>query len=345
MNRRTPHLAIIGLLSAFATTLVILTWRDAPPPLPDTAAVVPVADAVLRHEPIAPLPARPPESGDARVRLGEMLFHERMLSRDNSISCASCHRLDNGGVDGLPFSPGVDGAIGVINTPTVLNAAFSFMQFWDGRAPTLEAQVAGPIHNPIEMASTWSEVIAKLSRREDYRAAFANAYPQGITPETISDAIARFERTLTTPDAPFDRYLRGDTKALNAEEREGYARFKNLGCSSCHQGVNIGGNFFQRFGVLGDYFADRGNITTADLGRFNVTGDEADRHVFKVPSLRNVALTAPYFHDAGADTLEDAVSIMGRYQLGRTLSDEDVRLIVAFLHTLTGKAPGGGGAR
>lgn len=342
MNRRTPHLAIAGLLCAVAFTLAILTWRDASSLRPDATALPPTSEAILRAEPIAPLPRAEDlaDGDDDRVRLGERLFHERMLSRDNSISCASCHHLDKGGADGLARSLGVDGAGGEVNTPTVFNVRYNFAHFWDGRAASLEVQVAGPIHNPVEMASSWAEVIAKLSARSDYRQAFALAYPQGITAESISDAIARFERTLVTPDAPFDRYLRGDSSALDADEREGYARFKRLGCASCHQGINVGGNLFQRFGLLGDYFADRGDITDADLGRFSVTGDEADRHVFKVPGLRNVALTAPYFHDAGAETLEDAVLIMGQYQLGRRLSSEDVRLLVAFLHTLSGRYPG-----
>lgn len=336
MNTSLPNLAIATLLSAFAASLVFLTWRDPPAaPLVQPAAVS-MAEAVQRQEPIAPIPDDLGEIDPGRAALGEELFHERLLSRDSSISCASCHPLDLGGSDRLPLSPGVGGASGVINTPTVFNSRYNLALFWDGRAASLEDQVAGPVHNPIEMASSWDEVIARLSAHEGYRAAFAEHYPEGITSASISDAIASFERTLVTPGARFDRYLRGDAGALTVEERDGYTRFKNLGCASCHQGINVGGNLFQRFGVVGDYFADRGNTTQADLGRFNITGREIDRHVFKVPSLRNVALTAPYFHDASVDSLDEAVALMGRYQLGRSLSDEDRRLIVAFLHTLTG---------
>lgn len=341
MTPRTIHLAIPALLSAFAAALVFMTWRDAPPAPQVAPPSIPMSEAVRRLEPITPLPQGADQLDAGRAALGERLFHDPILSHDRSISCASCHPLDRGGMDGLARSRGVGDALGQINAPTIFNARFNFAQFWDGRAATLEAQVAGPIHNPVEMASDWKEVVARLSADDTYREAFAREYPeQGITPDTIARAISAFERTLTTPDSRFDRYLRGETQVLSDDEKEGYARFKALGCASCHQGVNIGGNLYQRFGVLGDYFADRGELTTADLGRFNVTGEEADRHVFKVPSLRNVALTAPYFHDAGADTLEDAVDIMARYQLGRSLSDEDRRLLVAFLHTLTGNFRG-----
>lgn len=336
MNRSLPHLAIAGLLSAFAATLVFLTWRDPPPGPAIPGAVVSIADAVRRQEPLSPIPHGADDVDPARAALGAQLFGERLLSRDSSMSCASCHPLNRAGVDGLPRSSGVGAAPGIINTPTVFNSRYNFVQFWDGRVASLEQQVAGPLHSPIEMASSWDEAIARLSAHEGYRAAFAELYREGITPATIADAIASFERTLVTPDSRFDLYLRGDPSAVTAEELEGYARFKNLGCASCHQGINVGGNLFQRFGLVGDYFADRGGTVPADLGRFNVTGREADRHVFKVPGLRNVALTAPYFHDGSVDTLDEAVAVMGRYQLGRALNDEDRRLIVAFLHTLTG---------
>ncbi|MFN3986576.1 MAG: cytochrome-c peroxidase [Rhodocyclaceae bacterium] len=340
MNRHVPHLSIATLLSVFAATLVVLTWREAPPVAVESTQTRAISEALARSEPVTPIPLALPDEDPERIRLGRMLFHERMLSRDDSIACSTCHRRELGGADGLARSPGVEGALGVVNTPSVFNVRFGVAQFWDGRAKTLEDQAGGPIHNPLEMDSNWEQVITKLARREDYREQFRLAYPrEGMSAVTIAAALAAYERSLVTPNAPFDRYLRGDIAALTADEAEGYARFKRLGCASCHQGVNIGGNLYQRFGVMGDYFADRGAPTRADLGRYNVTGDEADRHVFKVPSLRNVALTAPYFHDAGADTLEEAVDIMGRYQLGRPLTAEDRRLIVAFLRSLTGELP------
>lgn len=288
-------------------------------------------------QPLLPLPG-PPQQPAQRVALGARLFSDTRLSVDHSIACVSCHRFDLGAADGRQVSIGVKGALGVVNAPSVFNSGLAFAQFWDGRAPNLVAQAAGPIHNPVEMASSWAIVLERLAADETMLRDFVQAYPDGLTAANVADALASFERTLLTVDARFDQYLRGDNSALNALEIEGYRHFRDFGCISCHQGVLIGGNMFQKFGVLGDYFAGR-KITQADLGRFNVTGREEDRHVFKVPSLRNVALTAPYFHDGSADSLDKAVAEMGRYQLGRELSVVDVAKIVAFLGTLTGKQP------
>jgi len=292
-----------------------------------------------RGEPISPLP-RTVDLPAAKLSLGERLFRDTRLSRDNTVSCATCHDLALGGTDRRQFSKGVDGKVGSINAPTVFNSGFNFVQFWDGRAATLEEQVGGPINNPIEMASNWEQVLSKLKMDDSYRADFSRAYPNGLTADNIANAIATYERSLVTPDSPFDRYLRGETAALTTEELAGYRRFKEYGCASCHQGVSVGGNLYQRFGVMRDYYADKKALNDTDQGRYNVTKREEDRHVFKVPSLRNVALTAPYFHDGSAKTLEDAVAIMGRYQLGRELSDEDKRLLLAFLRSLTGQWKG-----
>lgn len=289
-------------------------------------------------EAMTPLPETTGQP-NAKVELGERLFRDKRLSRNDSVACLSCHDLTRGGADGRRFSIGIDGRKGPVNAPTVFNATFNFAQFWDGRAATLEEQVAGPIHNPLEMDSNWAEVLGKLKIDRDYPDQFSTIYPDGLTANTIADAIASFERTLITPHSRFDRYLQGQHDALTIDELEGYRRFKELGCASCHQGKQIGGNLFQKFGIVRDYFADR-PITKADLGRFNVTGQEQDRHIFKVPSLRNIAVTAPYFHDGSAETLEEAVSIMGLYQLGRELSPEDTRLITSFLQTLTGEWQG-----
>ena len=289
---------------------------------------------------LLPLPSVPDLSAE-KVALGRRLFFEKRLSHDDTLACAGCHDFARGGGDRLPAAVGVGGKLGSVNAPTVFNAALNFVQFWDGRAASLEEQAAGPVHNPLEMASSWAEVIPKLSQDTGYYKAFQRLYPQGMTGETIVDAIATYERTLLTPNSPFDRFLRGDKAALNALEQSGYQHFLEYGCASCHQGVLVGGNMYQRFGVMGDFFKDRQErpgyqANPADLGRFNVTGREEDRHVFKVPSLRNVAVTAPYFHDGSATSLEEAVIIMGRYQLGRDLSGPDVMAITAFLHTLTG---------
>lgn len=289
-------------------------------------------------EPVLPLP--PVTKLDpARVALGELLFHDRRLSANQTLACVSCHDFKRGGADGQRVSTGVGGALGSINAPSVFNSSLNMAQFWDGRALSLEEQAAGPIHNPLEMASNWAQVLERLGQDADLKKAFARAYVDGMTANNIANALASFERTLLTPNSRFDRYLKGDLSALSALEIEGYRRFRNLGCTSCHQGVLVGGNMYQKFGVLGDYFAARPS-SKADLGRYNVTRDEEDRHVFKVPSLRNVALTAPYFHDGSVATLEQAVSVMGRYQLGRELSSEDVAAIVAFLNALTGEWQG-----
>jgi cytochrome c peroxidase len=294
---------------------------------------------VRLDEPIKPVPTEN-KLNPAKVALGDRLFHDKRLSRDNSMACASCHDLERGGVDGSPFSVGIGGAVGGINAPTVYNAALNFRQFWDGRAASLEEQAAGPVHNPIEMGSNWPEVLAKLNKDQAVVGEFKKLYPDGMTPKNIQDAIAVFERSLVTPNARFDKYLRGDKAALNGDEVRGYQLFKSYGCVACHQGVNVGGNMFQTFGVMGDYFGKRGNPQPSDLGRYNVTKAESDKHVFKVPSLRNVALTAPYFHDGSAQTLQEAVDVMFKYQLGRPAAPQDKELIVKFLNTLTGERNG-----
>ena len=292
-----------------------------------------------RQEPIQPL--RAVEGLDPKkVALGEVLYHDTRLSKDNSISCASCHDLARGGDDDLPRSPGVGGTLGGVNSPTTYNSGLNFVQFWDGRAATLEEQAAGPVANPIEMASSLEEVVGKLSKDEAIKSKFLASYPDGITPKNITDAIATFERTLVTTNSRFDKYLLGDDHAITKEEKEGYELFKGVGCTACHSGPNVGGQMYQKFGLVKDYFKARGNPTDADNGRFNVTKNESDRHLFRVAPLRNVAVTAPYFHDASAKTLDEAVFIMGRYQLGRDLTPEETKKIVAFLKTLTGEYKG-----
>jgi cytochrome c peroxidase len=295
-----------------------------------------LATAALLDEPIQPIPLTLKQD-PARAQIGRLLFNDKRLSGNGRVSCASCHDLTKGGADGLDRSIGLNGGLTVVNAPTVLNAALNFKQFWNGRAESLEAQIDHVMRNPVEMGSDWKDVVSKVSGDASYRSAFSAAYPDGVTQANIQNAIATFERTLLTPNSRFDRYLRGDANAITGAERAGYAKFKQFGCVACHQGVNVGGNMFQKFGIMGDYFAKRGNPTEADLGRYLITRIESDKNVFKVPSLRNIALTAPYFHDASAKTLEDAVDVMFRYQLGRFASKEDKKLIVGFLGTLTGE--------
>ena len=337
MSRVVYPLAVIASVLV-AVTLVLVINHD-----PDMGASsddeLSSPPPTLQPEPITPLPPAPAVD-PARVALGSRLFNDPILSADNSVSCASCHHLNLGGTDRRPVSIGIGGARGTRNAPSVFNAAFNFAQFWDGRAPSLEIQAAGPIHNPIEMGSNWNDVVHRLTLRADYRDQFRQVYADGITSANIADAIASFERTLVTPDSRFDRYLRQEAIDLSADELEGYRRFKTYGCASCHQGRTIGGNLYQPFGVMGDFFAEHPGRMSPDLGRYEITRRDEDRHVFKVPSLRNVAVTAPYFHDGSVTKLEDAIGIMGRYQLGRNLTDEDERLIAAFLRTLTGQYAG-----
>ena len=275
----------------------------------------------------------------AKVTLGKQLFNDKRLSKDNTIACTSCHQLNKAGTDGLPTSVGISGLVGELNTPTIFNVGFNFRQTWIGKFNSLEEQVDAPILDEREMGIDWKTVLNKLKQDTMYQKAFGALYKNGMTPATIKNAIAEYERSLVSIDAPLDRYLRGDKNALNENEKAGLQLFKNYGCITCHQGVNIGGNMFQRFGVMGNYFDDRGVINPVDLGRFNITKRERDKYVFKVPSLRNVALTAPYFHDGSVATLEKAVTIMVRYQLGRDLPNDDLVLIIAFLNTLSGKLP------
>ncbi|MYE84340.1 MAG: cytochrome B6 [Gammaproteobacteria bacterium] len=288
-------------------------------------------------EPIKPIPADV-GTDPAKAALGRMLFHDIRLSKDNTISCASCHDLPTGGDDGKIVSLGVAEARGAINSPTVYNAAFNFKQFWDGRADTLHQQIDGPVQSAIEMASLWPDVLGKLYQDDQYPALFEALYSDGITRPNAKDAIAEFLRSLTTPNSPFDRWLTGEAAALTAHERQGYELFKFYGCVSCHQGANVGGNMFQVFGVINEYFKRRGNITEADMGRYNITGNEADIHAFKVPSLRMAAHTAPYLHDGSAATLRDAVDAMFEFQLGRDAPEEDKEAIVAFIKTLAGES-------
>jgi cytochrome c peroxidase len=287
-------------------------------------------------EPLRPLPQRIAVNA-RKAQLGSRLFFDPQLSADQSVSCASCHAFDHGGADYGARSIGTGGKKGGINAPSIFNLAFNFRYNWNGAAETLHEHLDLPMRNPAVMGTDWAQIVAKLKASGDYARQFTAVFPEGLTPATVKDALVEYERSLITPNSRFDRWLRGDQAALSAEELEGYRLFKSLGCTSCHQGANVGGNLFQKFGVMGDYFADRGDITKPDWGRFNVTNDERDRFVFRVPSLRNVALTAPYFHDGTAATLPDAVRIMARYQLGRTIREDDIARIVAFLSTLSGE--------
>jgi len=293
-----------------------------------------------KGEAIQPLPLSVELNPD-KVTLGNQLFHDTLLSGDNTLSCASCHALNKGGTDQAQVSTGIRGQQGPINSPTVYNAMYNLAQFWDGRAKDLQAQAAGPVANPIEMGADWDKVITKLNQVSDYTSAFSKLYPeQGLTQTTVTDAIAVFEESLITPNSRFDQYLRGNETALNHDEKAGYELFKN-NCTSCHFGPALGGLSYEKMGVKEDYFAMRGgDLTEVDNGRFNVTKNETDRHAFKVPVLRNVELTYPYFHDGAVNELSEAVRIMGVTQLGKRFSEDNIHKMVSFLKTLTGNYNG-----
>ena len=298
-------------------------------------------DGVCGCEPVRPIDLSLPYD-EAKAALGFKLYHDKRLSIDNTVSCASCHGLNTAGVDNKPFSEGVEGKLGGVNAPTVFNAVYNFVQFWDGRAVTLAEQAAGPPVNPVEMASpNFDAIVAKLNKDRKFAREFKKVYPEGFTQATITDAIEQFERTLITPNSRFDKYLRGDKTAITAEELEGYELFKKYNCATCHVGKNLGGESYELMGLRKHYFADRGlDLTEEDNGRFKQTGVERDRHRFKVPGLRNVALTWPYYHDGTRTSLKEAVCAMGTYQSGVELTDEEEDKIVAFLNTLTGEYQG-----
>ena len=285
------------------------------------------------QEPILPIPKQV-AIDLAKAKLGQELFIDTAFSSDGSTSCLSCHNIYEGGADTREVSLGVDAQSGDIHSPTVLNARYNFRQFWNARAKDLKEQVDGPIHNPVEHNMDTKLVEKVLNDSASYREKFQEIYGmQKILYSHFVDAIVAFENALTTPNAKFDRYLRGEIQ-LSEKEKEGYTLFKQNGCITCHNGVNIGGNSLQKMGTFKEYktpkiFPDRSFITKK----------ESHKNVFKVPTLRNIALTAPYFHDASAKTLEEAVETMSHFNLGIRLSKEEIDSIVLFLNTLTGDRP------
>lgn len=274
-----------------------------------------------------------------QVKLGQQLWYEPRLSLGNTVSCNSCHNLATGGVDNLPTSPGHKGSLGGRNSPTVLNAALLGSQFWDGRAATVEEQAGGPLLNPVEMAMpNEAAVEKKLADIPEYQEAFKTAFPEDagkMSFKNITTAIAAFERTLLTP-TKWDAYLKGDVNALNDQERSGLRSFMNNGCIACHKGVNLGGDSFQKFGLVKGPYWKFIDSKTHDNGRFDVTQDEKDKFFFRVPGLRNVAKTYPYFHNGSVWDLKEAISIMGQAQLGKEIPAQEIDDIAAFLNSLSG---------
>ena len=277
------------------------------------------------------------QHSQALIDLGRQLYYDARLSKSQTIACNSCHPLDAFGVDGKPTSPGHNGQLGSRNSPTVYNAAGHATQFWDGRAANVEEQAKGPVLNPVEMAmADEAAVVRVLKSIPGYAPAFAAAFPDepdAITFDNMAIAIGAFERGLVTPGSKWDAYLRGDRTALSEAQERGLRTFIDTGCVSCHSGTFLGGGMLQKVGAVEPW------PNQSDLGRFNVTNAEADKMMFKVPSLRNVAMTGPYFHDGSVAELPAAVKLMAKHQLGRALSDADAAAIASFLATLTGEPP------
>jgi cytochrome c peroxidase len=349
MLRSLSRLALPTLLAASALAAAgcedkkpLPNPRETPaePASKDMAAHAVTVDRAMLAA-FAPLPEKvlPPAGAlsDDAIALGKQLYFDTRLSKNQDLSCNSCHGLDTYGVDNKPTSPGHKGQLGARNSPTVYNAALHSLQFWDGRAKDVEAQALGPILNPVEMAMKGeASVLAVVRSIPEYVASFKKAFPgdkEPVTYKNVGKAIGAFERTLVTPSR-WDKYLAGDESALTNAERAGLAKFLEVGCSTCHAGAAVGGRDFKKLGQAKAWPAE-----IKDKGRFDATKDAADMHVFKVPSLRNIEKTAPYFHDGSVKTLEEAVKLMATHQLGKDLPDADVASIVTFLRTLTGELP------
>ncbi len=289
----------------------------------------------------APAPANNPSTAE-KIELGRILYHDPRLSSTGTVSCASCHNTMLGGEDNRPVAMGVKGQTGGRSAPTVWNAAFNEVQFWDGRAASLEEQAAGPVTNPIEMGmKSWDDVVARLKSIEGYQALFKKAFGEdSISKDNATKAIAAYERTLITPNSAYDKYVKGNKSALTAQQLSGMNKFASLGCGGCHSGSAFNGpGTFMKFPMISNGYFEAKYHFSKDKGRQEATGNKADAHLWKVPTLRNIALTAPYFHNGSVKTLDEAVKIMAKLQLGKDLSQEDIADIVAFLNALTGEFP------
>lgn len=300
-------------------------------------AFVAIANDLSPNEPITPVPIET-KLDQRKVTLGGKLFNDSRLSAGNGLACSSCHLTHLGMSDGLAVSRGASGSPGVLNTPTLFNVDLNSKYTWSGGMTSLEQQAHSVVESKTAMATRWEKVVKGLNNDSALVAEFTTIYPGGIEQDSIVDALANFQRSLNTPNAPFDRYLRGEAAAISPGAKAGYKLFKDFGCISCHQGVNIGGNMLQVFGIFGNpYSTTRGSITP---GAALESGISEDRPVFRVPTLRNIAHTAPYFHDGSAQTLEEAIGVMASHQLGRTLTADDTAKLAEFLRTLTGEYQG-----
>ena len=287
-------------------------------------------DVLSSKELITPIPDKITDVDPQKAELGKRLFFDPILSKDGTIACVSCHIISAGGDDDRKVSIGINGSKGLINSPTVLNSRYNFVQFWNGRAKDLKEQAQGPITSPMEMGNSFENLIKTLNKTS-YKKEFKKIYKEGITKNSIVDAIAEYEKTLVTPDSRFDLFLKGKKDSLNDEEKRGYLLFKSKGCIACHNGINLGSNMYA--------YSVSNSQKSEDLGRYSVTKNELDKYLFKVPTLRNIELTAPYLHDGRFETLESVVKFMAHFQAGKIISEEEIDAIVSFLKTLTGKIP------
>jgi cytochrome c peroxidase len=306
------------------------------------AGSVSVAMALETLPTEAPAPADNPTT-EAKVELGKMLYHDPRLSSTGTVSCSSCHNTMLGGEDNRPNSMGINGQTGGRSAPTVWNAAFNKVQFWDGRAESLEAQAAGPVTNPIEMGmKSWDDVVARLNKIDGYKQAFTQAFGRedAISKDNATKAIAAYERTLITPNSPYDKYAAGDQSALTEQQVRGMNKAVELGCTACHSGPAFnGGGSFQKFPVFPNEYFQAQYHFSKDKGVAEVTKKDSDIGLFKVPTLRNIALTAPYFHNGSVKTLDQAIKVMAKVQLNKELTKEEITDIEAFLNALTGEFP------
>jgi cytochrome c peroxidase len=302
------------------------------------AAACGVAGGSDQHEPVAPL-APPHDLDPSKVSLGSELFADPILSSRKTLSCIACHDLDTGGTINVKRTIGYQERMHRFNAPTIFNVSNNYRLGWRGEFTSLEDQNEKVLLDYNIMGATWPMLMTRLRESQYYSSAFQRIYGHQVERGDLLDVLATFQRSLVTPGSTFDRYISGDSQALNGMELEGYRLFKDYGCAACHQGSNVGGNMFQKFGIFFLPPADESN-QDRDLGRFTLTGIPADKGVFRVPSLRNVGVTAPYFHDGRVASLPLAVSIMGRIQLGRSLAPRDIDALVAFLNTLTGEYNG-----
>lgn len=288
----------------------------------------------ISHEAVFPILEKKPDNPE-KVSLGSQLFQDKLFAKDKNLSCASCHQLNKGGIEKLPT---YSEKPATLNTPTVFNSSLNLRQFWNARAKTLNEVIDDHLLDDTVFANSWGKVTQRLNESSTYPALFSASFQDGINANNVKEALTLYLQTLVTPSSPFDRYLQGDQKALSNEAKKGFQLFQQYGCISCHQGPNLGGNLMQRLGIYKNYFQGK-NIKRADLGYFNVTHQEQDKFVFKVPSLRNVAITSPYLHDGSIKDLDEVIKIMGIYQVGQPILAYDIPYLIKFLESLTGNPP------